>query len=270
VCHNAVDADIADCPFCNANEEADRLEARLASPEFAGTDLAEVRAILQRARRERHLGRLEKHRGLLADATERAQQELGARDEAVAWVSRAQEAFEKAARQRGGERVERAESYLKLAESLFASHQNAKAARHAKRALEILEEKEPEAAESERCPSCGRAIAAALAAGEEECPHCGAPLQAAASAAVSSSPDTAEAEVRSEIKALRSSIESHTVAVDEETWKLLAAAEGYEKRAEWSQALEILRALRERFERETRASAGPEEGAGPDVPPPPP
>jgi tetratricopeptide (TPR) repeat protein len=268
VCHNAVDADNPECPFCKANAEADLLEARLEAPEFAGTDLSEVRALLQRARRQRHLGRLEEHRELLAEAGARAQDEIGARDGAVAWVNRARDAFAKGARERGGERVERAESYLKLAESLFASHQNAKAARHAKRALQILEEQGAEVPESDRCAVCGGAIAAALASGGTECEHCGAPLGSAAPQAASPSPEDAEAQVRAEIKTIRGTIEAHAVEVDEETWKLLEAAEAYENRAQWSQALEMLRALRDRFEREARASKGAGDGAGPDVPPP--
>jgi tetratricopeptide (TPR) repeat protein len=263
-----VDAADPECPFCKANGEADMLEARLASPEFAGTDVAEVRALMQRARRERHLGRLEKHRELLAEALARAQEEIGARDEAVAWVSRAREAFARGARERGGERVERAESYLKLAESLFSSHQNAKAARHAKRALEILEQKPSEDDAGDRCAVCGGAVAAAKAAGASECEHCGAPFEAPPAAEASPAPEEAEAKVREEIQAIRSAIEARTVEVDEETWKLMEAADAYEKRAEWGQALEILRALRERFDRETRASKGPEDDKGPDVAPP--
>jgi hypothetical protein len=96
-----------------------------------------------------------------------------------------------------------------------------------------------------------------MAAGLDACPHCGAALERAPAEVATAQPGEVEAQVRAELQTLRSQVAGKQVEVDQETWKLLEAAEAFEKRAEWGQSLEILRTLRERLERE-RALSPPE------------
>jgi hypothetical protein len=259
VCHNAIDADLdpASCPFCLANAQAEALEATLAEPAYEGIDLSEVRALLQRARRERHLGRGDVHAQLLGQARERAGALLEERGKADEWLDRARRAVEGATSKTDAERLDRAHSYLKLAESLSKAHQHGKVLRHAKRCVEILSEGGAGMDTPDRCHACGGAVAAARAAGAQRCPHCDAALlPEAPEAAVDG--EAHERQVRDELHAVRAMLTAGTAAPDEEAWALLREAEAFEKDAAWAQALELLRALRERFERERDAAAGPD------------
>lgn len=269
VCHSAIDADLdpADCPYCKANAEAEALEATLAGPPFADVDLSEVRALLQRARRERHLGRTGEHSTLVAQARERADALLDERAAALVWLGKAREAVERATSKTDAERLDRAHSYLKLAESLSKARQHGKVRRHAQRCVEILSEGGAGIDVPDRCHACGGAVAAARAAGAQRCPHCDGALLPEPPGEEGRGPGELEAEVRSELHAVRGLLSGGEAAPDEEAWSLLKEAEAFEREAAWPQALELLRALRERFERERDAASGPREG--PDVTPPP-
>jgi uncharacterized Zn finger protein (UPF0148 family) len=269
VCHNAIDADVADCPFCAANQQAEDVARRIEGDAFAGADLSDVRALLSRARRERHLGRLDVNQSLLKEAGARAEELARERDDAVEAMARARDAFAAASRGGRSEAVERAESYLKLADSLFTAHQNGKAARHARRVVELLSQGGGEAPTSDRCHACGGPLAAAIATGADTCPHCGASLRDEARATEQAPPAELEGRVRDEIRAIRADAGAGGVDVDEETWKLLSSAEAFEKAAEWGQALEILRTLRERLERGRTLSAPGEDPPGDPRPGPP-
>ncbi len=231
-CHNAVDAALADadCPHCKADDEAATVEKRLEEPPYDALDLSEVKAVLQRARRERHLGRLDTHPGLLAEATRKADALVEDRAEADRWLPVAREKVERA---RGGgpaegEAVERAEAYLMLADSMARAKQYAKAARHAKRAAEFLDE-----------GSRGEA---------------GAALQAGPAAVSPADADDDEERVRAEIHALRGEVAQRSVELDLQALELLNAVEEFERSAHWAQALEVLRALREKLARSHDAS----------------
>ncbi len=268
VCHSAIDADLdsADCPYCLANAEAEALESTLSGPAFEAIDLSEVRALLQRARRERHLGRTDQHSALVKQARERADELLEERASAQVWLEKARKAAEAASPKIDPERLDRAHSYLKLAESLSKAHQHGKVQRHAQRSVEILSEGVGGGREMpDRCHACGGAIAAARAAGAQQCPHCDVALRPQRpEESEGESPQALEAEVRSELGAVRDLLSAGKAAPDEEAWSLLKEAEAFEQDAAWSQALELLRTLRERFERE-RDAAGPDEGT-PDEP----
>lgn len=263
VCHNAIDADVdpADCPYCKANAEAEELEATLAGPTFEDVDLSEVRALLQRARRERHLGRTDVHSQLISQARDRAEELVGERDAAGVWLEKARRAVEHATARTDPERLDRAHSYLKLAESLSKAHQHGKVRRHAQRCVELLTEGAAGPDTPDRCHACGGAIAAARAAGAQRCPHCDVALLPDETDDASKAGEQEE-EVRGELHAVRTLLTSGEAAPDEEAWALLREAEAFEREAAWGQALELLRALRERFERERQAAGGGDEGAG--------
>lgn len=264
-CHSAIDASLPECPYCSARRKAEALEARLASDPYEGLDLSQARALLQRARRERHLLRIEAHEALLAEAEACAQAANEDRTRAKEALSRAREALERALAEdpMGGERTQRASAYLKLAESLALAKQFGKAARHAQRAREILaaERAEPEA---DACHACGGAITASRLEKAQACPHCGA--QILGGAAADAPPPQAgeiEAAVRAELSAVRKEVSARQADLDAEAFKLVELAATYERVAEWQSALEVVRALKEKLE---RARIEPPEG--PQDPPP--
>jgi hypothetical protein len=261
VCHNAIDADLdpANCPFCAANAKADALEASLRGARFDDVDLSQVRALMQRARGERHLGRTESNDELLAQAAQSANALVEERQRALEWLERAQRAVEEAQGRADAERIERAGSYLKLALSLAKARQYGKVARHARRCVEILTQGGADLDTPDRCHACAGAVAAARAAGQQRCPHCDAPLLPEQPAGA----DVAglEADVRRELEVVREMLQAGQAQPDQEAWALLKGAEAFERQAAWSQALELLRPLRERFEREKDAAGSPQ---GPD------
>ncbi len=244
VCHNAVDAETQDCPYCQGNDRAAAFEAKMEVEPYARLDLAEVRGVLQRARRERHLGRGDADKALLEEAQRTAEAlSFDARD-AGEWVPKAEARLEEARRGGGasGEHLERAEAYLKLAQSLSKARQFGKAARHARRAAELLDE-----------------APGAAAVGDT------GPLSKTAEG-----PEAAEARVRAEILRLRGEVERREVELDPQAFELVKAAEEFERGAKWAQALEVLSTLREKLERAREAAAGPAQGAGSEPPAPPP
>ena len=240
VCHNAVDADTPACPYCQGNDRAAAFETKMESEPYAGLDLAEVRAVLQRARRERHLGRPDGDRALLEEAQRTADALSSDARDAAEWVPKAEERLKEARRGGGalGEHLERAEAYLKLAQSLAKARQFGKAARHARRATELLEE-----------------APGAAPVGDQ-----------GALSSTAEGPEAAEARVRAEILALRGEVERREVELDPQAFELVKAAEEFERGAQWGQALEVLSALREKLERAREAAAGPPQDAGPDPP----
>ena len=256
-CHNAIDAAVVECPYCRAKKQAEALEEVLEGGRFAGLDLSEARALLQRARRERHLLRLDEHERLLAQAQAASDKAFDERARAAEWLARAGEALERARAEdpSGGERTERAGSYLKLAESLAGARQFGKAARHAQRAAEILSEARAEG-EGDRCHACGGAIAAARLEQAQACPHCGAEIRAGGGAeSPGPGADELESAVRDKVRAIREEVASRRAELDAEAFKLVELAEHYERGAEWAQALEVLDALKEKLER-TRVDPG--------------
>jgi tetratricopeptide (TPR) repeat protein len=270
VCHSAYDSSAPECPFCKANGEAGELEGRLAGEAYAAIDLSEVSAILQHARRERHLGKLERHRELLQQADAKAAALLEERRACDEVLPRARDALERAQREEpaAGDRLDRAASYLKLAVSLAGAKQYGKAVRHARRAIEILDTQE--LAGDEPCHACGGAVTAARLAGAQNCPHCGVDLRSSGSVSPVEEATALEPRVREQIKALKDEVASHTVDLDAESFQLVAAAEEFERKAEWAQALEVLAALREKLQRarEAGGSDPPDPGAAPpDVAP---
>jgi tetratricopeptide (TPR) repeat protein len=271
VCHSAYDLAAPECPFCKANGEASDLESRLASEAYAAIDLSEVNAILQHARRERHLGKLERHRELLQQAEAKAAALVEERTRSAELRPRARDALERAQREApaAGDRLDRAASYLKLAESLAGAKQHGKAARHARRAMEILETQELEG--DDPCHACGGAVTAARLALALNCPHCGVDLAPPGSTSPTEGAKALEARVAEQIRALKESVVSHTVDLDAESFQLVAAAEDFERKAQWAQALEVLAALREKLERARAAGQSDPGDAGgqapPDVPP---
>jgi tetratricopeptide (TPR) repeat protein len=232
VCHNAVDADVKDCPFCAGNDRAAAFEAQLEAEPYAGLDLSEVRAVLQRARLERHMGRHDRDLQIMGEAQGAAERLVKERRDGQEWLDRAEAAL--GATTVSGEPAERAEAYLKLARSLAGARAFAKAARHAERAVQMLREAERD----------------------------GAP--AAAPPPPASGPD-AEAAVRAELSRIREGVKSSHLALDEQAFELLRVAEGYERDARWGEALEVLTVLREKLERSRDAApaSSPAEGGGP-------
>jgi hypothetical protein len=142
----------------------------------------------------------------------------------------------------GGEGAERAEAYLKLAQSLARARQHGKAARHAQRTVELAE-----------------AAAKGPVGGDEDA---GGPPVAPG--------EGAESAVRAEIAAIRAQVERREVELDPQAFELVRAAEEFERSAAWAQALEVLAALREKIARAHEASVGPGSGGDPPAPPPPP
>jgi DNA repair exonuclease SbcCD ATPase subunit len=273
VCHNAIDEaiDYTDCPFCKANDEAQAVESKLADKEYESLDLSEVRALLARARRDRHLGRLDDHRKALSEAADLLDTLVKQREEATQWVEKVREALAQTRRAGGkADRLERAESYFTLADSLHRAHQHGKAARHARKAWEIMSgADETVELDGDRCPSCKGPVAGAIAAGAKECPHCGAllPVRTAGEVAETALLE-AEKSVRDTIATIRGQLKSGLVERDEEATQLLESAERYERAAQWGQALEVLKALQERFDRERAAAGPPEPGDQPPQGPP--
>lgn len=267
VCHNAIDTGLKDCPYCEAQAEAEAFDSRIEGEEFASVDLSEVRALLRQARAERHLGRIDRHKELLGHAEKLSRELLVQRDEAGQVLARAHEASAEAIRAGRADAMERASPYLKLAESFLAARQYGKVARHAARALELLEAR-PEGAplEDAHCPACARPVAAAVAAGAETCPHCGGPLRAPPAAPPEEVPRAElQSRFQAEVHALRVEFAKRGGAPDEAAKALLGEAEKFAKRAEWAEALEVLRGLRERMSREDAAETPSEEG--PDAQP---
>lgn len=241
VCHNTVDADLKDCPYCAGNDRAAAFEKTLEAEPYSDLDLSEVKAVLQRARRQRHLGLHSEDAQLIRDAQNKADGLAADAREARMWIPKAEWAMDSArsAPDGGGETAERAEAYLKLAHSLAKAQQFGKAARHAKRVVEFLAKEE----------SGGRAPEPAPTQGEDA---------------------DAESRVRADIAALREDVKRGDLPLDALAFELLKAAEDFERSAQWPQALEVLATLREKLDRARDAAAGPSTDGekGGDPPPP--
>jgi hypothetical protein len=223
VCHNAVPEEVKDCPYCEGNERARAFEAQLEAPPYNALDLSEVRGVLHRARLKRHLAQHDEDRALIAEAQKTADRLARDAESAREWLPQAEAALA-AARGPGGEqdeRAERAEAYVKLAQSMASARLFGKAERHARKAIAIL--KAPAEAAPEPAPG----------------------------------PEALEARVRADISAVRGEIAAREGDLDAQVTELLHAAQQFEAAAEWMQAAEVLEALREKLARAREAAQGP-------------